>query len=84
MLFLMIFSRDHAKREPLALIFIPEDHECIECSDVLANEENLRIHIENIHRKMFGDSIEEEEWIKSKIDINFLEALSWSPLFVEE
>ena len=26
---------------------------CIECSDVLANEENLRIHREKIHRKIF-------------------------------
>ena len=25
----------------------------------------------------------EDEWIKDKIDINFLEALSWSPLFIE-
>ena len=25
----------------------------------------------------------EDEWIKDKIDVNFLEALSWSPLFIE-
>ena len=50
---------------------------------------NLKLkHFYNMEPYITNKSInyikEEEEWIKSKIDINFLEALSWSPLFIEE